>query len=171
MNRSELTWQCPDCLQYHSPGTVVCPCGHTTELADERVNKRPTSVTIISWILIATSGIYLIVITATISSPIVRKIMGLSSIPFPINVVMNYVGSIIILLSGIAMLKGHRWARVLFVIWSLIGFVIGLFTTPVTATAVILNVSLLSIIIFFLFSAKADDFFSPQETSCNAEDI
>jgi len=68
------------------------------------------------------------------------------------------------------MLRGHNWARFLYVIWSVVGFVVGIATFPMEASIIpafamimIFALSLFQIVIiaFFLFRPKANAFFCP----------
>ena len=92
--------------------------------------KRPTSVNVIAWILIVTSGISLISSTVSLNNPMAKELMAKSLMPIPLQYVMLYVGLLITIVAGIAMLKGQNWARFLYVVWSAIGFVIGIVTSP-----------------------------------------
>ena len=80
------------------------------------MKKQPTSITVIAWILIVIGVISLIATTIGLNNPMVKEVMSRSSIPIPAQYIMNYVGLLITLISGIAMLKGKNWARLLYVI-------------------------------------------------------
>ena len=94
--------------------------------------------------------------------------MSKSPIPIPMQYAITYIGSAIMLVSGIAMLKGCNWARLLYVIWSVIGFLVGIVTSPMKATLILGLVSFL-IIVFFLFRPKANAYFSTSEPSNDAQ--
>ncbi len=126
------------------------------------MNKRPTSVTVISWILIVMGGISLITTTAMLNNPMVRSMMRHSIVPLNIQYVMCYLGLLITIVCGAVMLKGGNWARFLYVAWSLIGFVFALITSPVKI-AMIPGFVIFLIISFFLFRPKANEFFTPSE--------
>jgi len=49
------------------------------------MNKRPTSITIIAWILIVTGGLALVTSTMSLYSPLVREIMSRSLLPLPLQ--------------------------------------------------------------------------------------
>jgi len=132
------------------------------------MKKRPTSITVIAWILIVMSGISLITSTISLNNPMAKELMSRSSIPIPIQYAMMYVGLLITLISGIAMLKGQNWARLLYVIWSIIGFVFGIATSPMKA-AMIPGFVVFLIIAFFLFRPKANEYFAGTEVQSDAE--
>lgn len=126
------------------------------------MNKRPTSITVTSWILIVMGGISLISTTAMINNSEVQEIMAKNPLPIPIQYLMSYAGLLVMIISGIAMLKGKNWARLLYIIWSLVGFSIGILTSPMKA-AMIPGLVVFGVIVFFLFRPKASAFFVPQE--------
>ena len=131
------------------------------------MKKRPTSISVIAWILIVMGGISLITTTAMINNPVARDMMAKNTMPIPVQYIMGYVGLFIMIVSGIALLKGQNWARFLYVIWSLIGFVIGIATSPMKA-AMIPGFVVFLIVAFFLFRPKASAFFASSEEVGNA---
>lgn len=141
------------------------------------MKKRPTSVTVISWILIGIGGISVISavfqhfysFTAT-SNTMTHDLTSKSPIPIPIQYAMNYIGFLVMIISGIAMLKGRNWARFLYVIWSLIGFVIGIATSPIKA-AMIPGFVIFIVIAFFLFRPKASEYFVGTEDQADVQNI
>ena len=130
--------------------------------------KRPTSVSVIAWLLIAMSGISLLTSIVSFNNPMVRELMAKSLIPIPLQFVISYVGLLITLASGIAMLKGQNWARFLYVGWGVIGFVIGILTFPMKA-AMIPGVVVVAVFAFFLFRPEANTYFSTKDTADNAQ--
>jgi hypothetical protein len=132
--------------------------------------KRPTSITVIVWILIVTSGISVITSTVNLNNRMVEELMGKSLLPIPLQYSMLYVGLLITIVAGIAMLKGQNWARFLYVAWTALGFVIGIVTSPVKA-AMIPGLVVFAIITVFLFRPKANEYFSHKESSGDAKSI
>jgi len=129
--------------------------------------KRPTSITVIATILIVMTGISLITCTLALNNPMAKELMAKSLLPIPVQYMMMYVGFFINVVTGIAMLRAQNWARFLYVIWGVIGFVIGLATSPMKA-AMIPSLVVFAVISFFLFRPKANEYFSPRETTDNA---
>lgn len=121
--------------------------------------KRPTSVTVIAWILIVMSSLSLVTSVLTFNNPMVKEVMAQSPLPLSIQFAMMYVGLFVTLVSGIAMLMGRNWARFLYVGWSVIGFIVGLLTSPMKA-AMIPGIVVFAVIAFFLFRPKATAFFT-----------
>jgi uncharacterized membrane protein YagU involved in acid resistance len=123
------------------------------------MKKQPTSITVIAWILIVIGVISLITTTIGLNNPMVKEVMSRSSIPIPAQYIMNYVGLLITLISGIAMLKGKNWARLLYVIYSIISIVIGFATSPMKA-ALVSGCIIFLVVVFFLFRPKAKNYFT-----------
>lgn len=88
----------------------------------------------------------------------VQEVMSRSVLPVPVQYVMLYVGAAVSIVSGIAMLKGRDWARFLYVIWSAIGFVVGMVTSPMKAL-MIPSLAFYVILVIFLFRPKASRYF------------
>jgi len=132
------------------------------------MKKRPTSVTVISWILIIMGGISLITSTISLNNPMAKELMSRSPMPISIQHLMLYMGLLIMIGCGIAMLKGQNWARLLYVIWSIVGFVIGIATSPIKA-AMIPGIIIFLIAAFFLFRPKANAYFAGTEVPSDAE--
>ncbi len=128
------------------------------------MKNRPTSVTVIAWALIVMGGISLISTTAMINNPMAHDLMSKSPIPIPVQYAMSYIGSLIMIVSGIAMLGGRNWARFLYVVWSAVGFAIGITTSPMKV-ALIPGFVVFVVIAFFLFRPKATQYFSPSESA------
>jgi hypothetical protein len=123
------------------------------------MNKRPQSITFISWLLIV-SGIFSLITSFTsMNNPLVLELMAKNPIPIPAQFVIMYVGLAISITSGIFMLRGANWARFLYIIWGVIGLLVGLATSP-TKLLLIPGIIVYGIIVFFLLRPNAGTFFS-----------
>lgn len=87
--------------------------------------------------------------------------MAKSPVPIPVQFIMLYVGLTVMLVCGIGMLKGKNWARLLYVIWSAVGLVIGLATSPMKAM-LIPGLLVVLIFVFFLFRPNANRYFATE---------
>lgn len=123
------------------------------------MNKRPTSVTVIAWILIVIAPLSALTITFSLQNPTARELMARSPIPMPIQIAMSYAGLLVTFVCGIAFLKGQNWARYLYVGWSVVGFIVGFATSPMKFSMIPGFVFVL-VIAFFLFRPKATRFFT-----------
>ena len=124
-------------------------------------NKRPTSVTIVGWILIIMSVFSLVGATLSFNSPMTRELMSLSAVPIPVQYVLAYVGLLLTMLSGIMILKGRNWGRWLYVGWTLFGSLFGLLTSPMK-TAMIPGIVIFLIFTFILFRPRANAYFGDE---------
>lgn len=122
------------------------------------MTKRPTSITVIAWILIVVAGISLVTTTFTLNNPTAKELMSRSVIPLQLQFAMMYFGLLVQLVSGVAILKAQNWARLLYTIWTGIALVIGLATSPMKM-AMIPGVVLFVVIVVFLFRPKANEYF------------
>src|SRR5262245_48400835 len=95
------------------------------------MKTRPKSVTVVAWILIVIAGLSLITTTVMLDNPVARDLMSKSPIPIPVQYVMTYTSLVIMLVSGIAILKQKNWGRWLYVIGTAVGFLVGFATSPV----------------------------------------
>ncbi|WP_363504340.1 hypothetical protein [Burkholderia sp. LMU1-1-1.1] len=129
--------------------------------------KRPTSVSIIAWFLIATSLISVITSYTSLDNPIAQELMAKNLLPLSVQYVMLYFGLAISVASGVAMLKGWNWGRTLYVAWSVFGLVIGLVTSPMKLV-LIPSAIVLAIIVFFLYRPKVNAFFSSRQAANDA---
>jgi inner membrane protein involved in colicin E2 resistance len=68
-------------------------------------------------------------------------------------------GVIVNLIVAYGIFKGQPWSRVLYVVWGVIGLVVGFYTTPQKAFLV-LSLVILVVFCIFLFGEKANDWFS-----------
>jgi len=123
------------------------------------MNKRPLSVTIIAWLLIVFGILSLIAIPLSLGNPMTKELMAKSMVPIPVQYFMMGAGLFVTIVSGIFMLKGANWARMLYVIWSAFSFVFSFVTSP-ARLMVIPGLLLYLIVVFFLFRPKATAFFT-----------
>ena len=134
------------------------------------MRTRPTSITVVAWILILMGGISLVTTTlmidkidkVMIDNPAARELISKSPIPVPVQYAMTYVGLLIMLVSGIAILKGQNWGRWLYVVGTAVGFLIGIIASPLKE-AMISGFVVFVVVTFFLFRPKANAYFSDTE--------
>ncbi|RRW39870.1 hypothetical protein EGJ52_23445 [Pseudomonas luteola] len=132
------------------------------------MHKRPTSITVIAWILIVIGVISAISTVVMTDNPMIVDLMKKSPIPIPLQYTITTIGLLIIIVSGIAMLNGRNWARFLYVIWSTAGLLINLSTSPEKAT-LFPALIFLAIVTIFLFRPKANKFFLQKKSFNDAQ--
>jgi hypothetical protein len=139
--------------------------GQATPVKQENLTEkcvmktRPTSVTVIAWILIVTGGVTLIMSTLTADNPMTQELMARTPLPISVQYVMLYLGLLITVGSGIGLLKGQNWARMLYISWSILGMLIGFATSPMK-WALIPGLAMFGVFAFFLFRPKASQYFA-----------
>jgi hypothetical protein len=131
-------------------------------LKGDIMDERPKSITIISWYLIVSTGISLIVSQLSLRNPATRELMSKSSIPINVQIIVMYAGLLITLVSGIAMLKRQNWARFIYVGWRIITSIIIIATLPMKVL-IIPSIIVFLIVVYFLFQPKANDYFKTKE--------
>lgn len=119
----------------------------------------PKSITIISWFLIITNVIAIASIVLTHDNPEVIKMMELSAIPITIQYILMVVGIVITISAAVLMLKAKKAGRTMYIGWTIISLIIGIFTFP-AKTMMIPGLVFFLIISFFLFRPKANEYFS-----------
>jgi len=135
----------------------------------ETTAKRPLSLTIIACFLVifALFGLYG---AATMgSNPVVMKMLAQPHVSLLFEQVWAVVGAVITLICAYGIWKGQPWSRVLYLVWGVIGIVVGFFISPIKA-ALVLSVIILVVICVFLFSMKANEWFSARGFALKSED-
>jgi hypothetical protein len=123
------------------------------------MEKRPISLTIIAWLLIVLSLLALIGVFTMQSNPAMTKMVEQMHVSLLFEQAWIVIGVIIDLIVAYGIFKAQPWSRVLYVVWGIIGLVVGFYISPQKAVLVL---SLIILVIFsiFLFSAKANDWFA-----------
>ena len=129
--------------------------------------KRPTSVTVIGWLLIVTSIFSVAASYFSRDDPTVMEMMARNLLPLSVQYAMLFGGLVINVIAAVAMLKGLAWGRTLYVAWSVIGLVIGLFTSPFKMM-IIPGAVVLALIAFFLYRPNANAWFNPNRAANDA---
>jgi hypothetical protein len=122
------------------------------------MEKRPLSITIIAWLLIALTVLGLIGAFTMGSNPAMTK--ALEQMHMSLQMYQGWVvlSSIVTLIFCYGFLKGQPWSRVLYVVWGVIGLVVGFYTSPMKA-ALAISLLVLVVVAFFLFRENANDWF------------
>src|SRR5262245_33240900 len=125
---------------------------------------RPTSVTVAARIVLLMGGISmgtmtLVITSGMIDDPAARELISKSPSPVPVQYAITYIGLLIMLVCGVAMLKGQNWGRWLYVVGTAAGFLIGVITSPLKQ-AMIPGFVVFVVLTFFLFRPQANRYFS-----------
>jgi hypothetical protein len=121
-------------------------------------NERPDSITIIAWIMLVFGVSSLQVGIFSINNPVPETI---ANIPIPAQVESSrfFADAVISIVSGIFILRGANWARLLYIWWGAFYFVIELLMRPVKATTLTMGACYL-IVVFFLLRPRASAYFA-----------
>lgn len=111
---------------------------------------RPTSLTVIAWILIASSAISCVAFAASHGNTATEDMMRQSPIPVMLQYVIGYFGLAVQAACAVALLKGFRLGRTVYLYWGLIGVVFGFATSPLKM-ALIPGTIFYVVVLFFLF--------------------
>ena len=123
------------------------------------MEKRPLSLTIIAWVLIIFALLGLYGVFTMGSNPLMMKMIEQMHISLAVEQAWGVLGAIVNIVCAYGILKGMPWSRVLYVVWGVIGLVVGLYISPMKMVLV-LSLVFLVVIAAFLFGNKANDWFS-----------
>ncbi|MEA3080630.1 MAG: hypothetical protein QOD54_298 [Sphingomonadales bacterium] len=122
------------------------------------MEKRPLSMTIIAWLLIVLTLFGLFGIVTMGSNPVAMKMLEQMHISLRLEQTYGLLGAVINLACAYAILKGLPWGRVLYVVWGVIGLVVGMYISPVKY-AVVISLVVVVVIAAFLWTNTANDWF------------
>lgn len=121
--------------------------------------QRPTSLTIIGWLLIVFAAFGLISQLMMQDNPVAQQMLAESTVPASVHLALGIVGALVSAASGYGILKGLNWSRFLYIGWSILGVAITLITMPFTSILLI-SVVMIAVIAFFLFRPAANSWFT-----------
>jgi hypothetical protein len=127
------------------------------------MKSRPTAITVISWLLVTMGILGVIGGIGAMNCHDSRVAVAVSNspVPLPIQCAFSILGSGITAVCGLGMLKGHNWARLLYLVWAGVSLFVGLVASP-DKLSVIPSVVLFALIAFFLFQPKTIEYFRPK---------
>ena len=123
------------------------------------MEKRPLSLTIIGWLLVVFTllGIYSVVTMG--SNPVAMRMLEQMHISLAFEQAWSVLGAVVNLACAYGILKGLPWSRVLFVVWGVIGLVVGFYISPIKYVLVF-SLIFLVVIAAFLWTNAANDWFN-----------
>lgn len=121
-------------------------------------------MTVIAWLLIVMGGLSFISLAAMIEDPAAKELMRRTPVPLHIQYAFAFAGLVVMIVSGIAMLKGCNWARYLYAIWVGVGLLIGLAVSPMK-TILVPQIVVFAIVVFLLFRSTATAYFVQRGSS------
>jgi len=121
--------------------------------------ERPTSVTIISWILIVLGALGVLVAALMSNNPDVMEQMAKSKLGAGNQQIIGIVSSVVSIVSGYGMLQGKNWGRLLYVISTVIGIALNFYAMPMGG-AEYLAIAIFVVVLFFLYRPAANAWFN-----------
>jgi hypothetical protein len=120
------------------------------------MNKRPRSITVISWIFIAFGGIALLTsLLPPVDAAADQRLTEFRS-QHPFQFALIYVSPILAVVCGVFMLRGCNWARWLLVVWFGHNAIGNILHSP---ARFFLPGFLFGVAVFFLFRPQATAYF------------
>jgi hypothetical protein len=92
------------------------------------------------------------------SNPVAMKMIEQMHMSLRVQQAFSATGAVVNIICAYGILKGMPWSRVLYVVWSVIGIVVGLYISPMKIL-VALGLLFLVVISFFLFRDAANEWF------------
>jgi hypothetical protein len=120
--------------------------------------QRPTSLTIIGWVLIVFGTFGLLATLMMPANPIATQILEQSPLPMSVHLAIGAIGALVSITCGYGVLKGLGWSRLLYSAWVLISIAIALASMPFSSFMVVGWV-IQAVVIFFLFRPDAGAWF------------
>ena len=115
------------------------------------MNKRPRSITVISWIFIAFGSIALLTgLLPSVNTTAAQRITELKGHWFV------HVSRMLMVLGGVFMLYGFNWARLLIVVWIAFHIIISALHSPLQ---LLVHTLIFAGILYFLFRPEASEYF------------
>jgi hypothetical protein len=121
--------------------------------------SRPTSISVIAWLLIVLNAFALLGMLMTLNNPQAKAIMAQSSVPLSVQYALGFGGLVIILICAIGMLHAYAWSRIAYVVWNLIATLYALITSPFKLM-ILPGFVIFLVISFFLIRPAANQYFA-----------
>ena len=121
--------------------------------------ERPTSITVIAWILIILSALGLLGSVMAMRSPDAMEMLAQSKLGAGPQQALGLISSIITAICGFGMLQGKNWARLLYVVTGAIGAALSLYAMPLGG-AQYFSLAIFAVIVFFLYRPAANAWFN-----------
>lgn len=122
------------------------------------MEKRPTSMTVIAVVLLLFTLLGIFGLVSAPSNAEMTKMLAQMHMSLPLYEAYGALGIIINFACIYGIWKGLPWARVLYLVWGIIGLVVSFFISPIKA-AIVVALILLVVICAFLWTNTANDWF------------
>jgi hypothetical protein len=126
--------------------------------------QRPTSLTIIAWLLMVSGAFGVVSNWAMQDNPVMVAMISESPFPAWLHKWLGVLGAFVSLICGYGILKGMNWSRYVYVAFSVIGIGITLVAFG-AISLVLLSLVFLAVVVFFLFRPAANAWFTSGSTA------
>jgi hypothetical protein len=116
--------------------------------------QRPTSLTVIGWVLIVFGAFGLIGTAMLPGNPMVVDVLKDSPLPLSAHIAIGAIGGSVSLACGYGVLKGLAWSRPAYVAWCIVGIALSLYSMPFNSF-MLLSWGIQAVIIYFLYRPEA----------------
>lgn len=128
------------------------------------MQQRPTSFTIIGWVLIVLGAFGLLGALMVTSNPVATQMLEQSPLPVSVHMAIAVIGGLISIACGYGVLKGLGWSRMVYTGWILISVAITLASMPFSSIMIV-GWLIQAVIIYFLFRPEANAWFGGSATA------
>jgi hypothetical protein len=133
-------------------------------ISEESTLKRPTSLTILGWLLVILDAGNFIYLPMSLRSPISVAVLSMYRVPIWVTILVGLLVSALCFVAGIAILKGRKWGRTLYLSASIAGFVISIATMPLDIVVGLFPAILIfAVFCYLLYRRPASAYFREQE--------
>lgn len=133
-----------------------------TTIPEDNPIKRPISLTIIGWLFIVLDAGNLIYLPLSLRNPLTIMLLSEYRVPPGVTILAGMIVAALCLASGVAILKGRVWGRMLYVCATVAGMAISMGTMPADMTmaaAFIPSVLLFAVFTYLLYRRPATAYF------------
>jgi hypothetical protein len=131
--------------------------------------KRPLSLTIIAWLMIASGSLGLGNTLYTLANPFGLQMLAGGPLLLRITLASSAVAALVSFVCGIGVLRAQNWARLLQLGWAVIMLLVVFAVSPYPA-AILPGVVIVLFFNFLLFRRRADDWFGKYYLSKASDD-
>jgi len=124
------------------------------------IKPRPTSLTVVAWVLIVMGLLALLGLIFTLKNPVVMGLLSHYRLPAWVTLATGTATNVINIVLGIAILKARAWARVVYVVLFLIGTAVTLVNIPFRMYPTLLpGVLIFALLTWLMYRRPATEYF------------
>ncbi|MET0320708.1 MAG: hypothetical protein ABW069_08315 [Duganella sp.] len=132
------------------------------------MHTRPTSVTLVAWYAILAAAFNLFWLHLARDAPMLDETLAHTRLPIAGQYLLHYIGAAVGMAAGWAMLHGVDPARLVFIGWQALAWLIALIAAP-DAGPVLRDACMLGAMCYGLFAPPANAYFMRAEAVAGAD--